>query len=200
MSHRTRSVPPSKPRKPFPEFPLVPLATGRWAKKIRGKLHYFGPCETAKLLWKLDINGHRNFYALRRTFETVGGEARDQVAVDFLAGHGRDDMATLGRRRELVGRKAPAAVELRSSTLWQLAAFRRPPRSVFTDLSRFGGKRLPEWNERKRSLRHALPYRHPGSLRQTGYEASFVLRAVAGAQASGHRPGSSPCTKGPERL
>jgi integrase len=34
---------PEKPEKPFPEFPLFPHDTKRWAKKINGKLRYFGP-------------------------------------------------------------------------------------------------------------------------------------------------------------
>jgi integrase len=39
------------------------------------------------------------FYAMRHVFETIAGESRDQIAVDHIMGHARDDMASVYRER-----------------------------------------------------------------------------------------------------
>jgi integrase len=49
-----------------------------------------------------DLKVHRpgvGFYTLRHVFETIAGDSRDQVAVDAIMGHVRDDMASVYRER-----------------------------------------------------------------------------------------------------
>lgn len=41
----------------------------------------------------------RGSYGLRRTFETIGGESIDQIAVDHIMGHSGQDMASVYRQR-----------------------------------------------------------------------------------------------------
>jgi len=52
-----------------------------------------------KLLDKLKINGSRNFYGIRHTFETIAGESIDQVAVNAIMGHDDGSMANTYRER-----------------------------------------------------------------------------------------------------
>ena len=68
MPDRTPVV---KPPKPYPTFPLFAHASGRWAKKIRGKFEYFGS-------WKDDPKGERALQQFLEEQDTLyaGGRRR----------------------------------------------------------------------------------------------------------------------------
>lgn len=68
-----------------------------------------------KLLKRLKINGRRGlgFYTLRRQFEIVAGESKDQVAVDAIMGHAEksDDMAAVYRQGVVSDERLQAVTE-----------------------------------------------------------------------------------------
>ncbi len=45
-----------------------------------------------------ELRRRRGFYCLRRTFETVAGNSRDQVAVNMVMGHADSTMAAVYRQ------------------------------------------------------------------------------------------------------
>src|SRR5262249_15600575 len=49
--------------------------------------------------WETIYRNGLNFYALRHTFETIGGETTDQVAVDHIMGHVDPSMGARYRER-----------------------------------------------------------------------------------------------------
>lgn len=55
--------------------------------------------EVRKVLNSLEINGSRNFYALRHTFQTIGDECGDFIAVRKIMGHASNDIADVYRER-----------------------------------------------------------------------------------------------------
>lgn len=53
----------------------------------------------AKLLQHLGINGQRNFYAAKHSFQTVAEDSRDLPAVKHIMGHADDSMSAVHRER-----------------------------------------------------------------------------------------------------
>jgi len=147
---------PAKPSKPHPNFPLFPHATGRWAKKIRGKLHYFGPWDDPDgALEKYDaqkealhagltprpdtraltVKGVVNAFLNHKTALLQSGELSPRTYAEYLA---TTDllMARFGKGR-LVSDLAPddfAAMRAKMAKRWgpyRLAKMIQYTRSVF---------------------------------------------------------------------
>lgn len=76
------------PQKPYPEFPLYPHGRGQWAKKIRGKTHYFGRIadgwEAALETYEKEVHDLRLGRTPRRT-EAIEGLTFARLCNKYLA-------------------------------------------------------------------------------------------------------------------
>jgi integrase len=82
---RRPSTSSDKPNKPYPDFPLFPHATKRWAKKIRGQLHYFGPWDDPDGALKTYLEQKDTLHAGRKPrSDTSEGVTVKGVANAFL--------------------------------------------------------------------------------------------------------------------
>ncbi len=76
---------PSKPAKPHRDFPLFPHATRRWAKRILGKRHDFGPWSDPQGALERWLNGKDDLLAGREPRAYRGGPTVADLCNRFLS-------------------------------------------------------------------------------------------------------------------
>ena len=88
----------TKPQKPRADFPLFPHQNGQWAKKIRGRLHYFGPWDD----WRAALNDYldkkEDLQAGRTPVTTPDAKRFDELVEAFLGS--KQALADSGERSD----------------------------------------------------------------------------------------------------
>jgi integrase len=83
-----------KPKKPNPDFPLFPHATGRWAKKIKGRMVYFGPWDNPDAALEKYLKEKDALHAGRKPRDTTSGVTIEDLCNLFLIA--KEDMVKSG--------------------------------------------------------------------------------------------------------
>ncbi len=86
MANSTGKRLPNKPNKPYPAFPLFPHATNRWAKKIRGKFHYFGRWDDPDAALQMYLEQKDDLHAGRTPRPSCNGLTVRELCNRFLTG------------------------------------------------------------------------------------------------------------------
>lgn len=75
---------PTKPSKPYPEYPLTAHPAGYWCKKIRGRIHYFGPWSDPDGALARYLEQKDDLHAGRKPREVSGGVTTRDLCNQFL--------------------------------------------------------------------------------------------------------------------
>ncbi len=74
-----------RPEKPYADYPLTPHSAGVWCKKIRGKVHYFGPWDDWQGALNEFLAQRDDLYAGRNPNRVKGGVTLGHALNHFLS-------------------------------------------------------------------------------------------------------------------
>ena len=101
MSKSSRKSATSKPEKPRPDFPLF-AHSGRWGKKIRGKVHYFGKWDDPEAALEKYLDQKDDLYAGRKPRSKRQGFTVKDACDHFL--HARKQKVASGELSDVTWR------------------------------------------------------------------------------------------------